>query len=440
MPMSHLVPSARPGMGVALALAVLTIMFFQLPFYKSEAGPLFLLAKIWPVLLAPLVLYGILAISLPDRALYLVFSIYALVLTPFLSMLYLPNGLIDALASTVKTGPITYYFSAAAALALLRPSEKMLERCLLVLGALTFALMLMLWVTVPVELYQPGIAGQKMFSWESERGNFIRMPMMLGMLCLFWLAHCFAAKGRWTHGLLLLGGFVCLILIYKARLPTGVAILLGAMVIGWSLPLRLRWALGALAMVPLALVAMIQGPRLPSLLAEIFDESLFIRLRSVTAAWNWLADDPLKLLFGTGSTSTFSDYGLNDHLNYQDFWLTDIGWLGVLLEYGIIGTALIVLFHARALQLAWRVQGKDPFRRALVTYVVFEIICSTVYSVMLAPGPVVTIAAIAWWLGLRDRMGMTRDQPGLTPPVANPPSTAALPGWALGRVPRGGTD
>ena len=423
-----------------MAWAVLTIMFFQLTYYKPEAGPLFGLAKVWPVLLAPLVLYAIMVLSLPDRALYLVFSIYALVLTPFLSMLYLPNGLMDALASAVKTWPITFYFSAAAALALLRPSERMLERSMLRLGALTFALMLLLWVTVPVELYQPGSFGANMFSWDEGRGNYIRMPMMLGMLSLFWLAQCFAVRRRWTHGLLLLAGFACLILIYKARLPTGVALLLGAMVIGGSLPGRLRWALGAVAMVPLALAAMIQGPRLPSLLAEIFDESLFIRLRSVAAAWNWLADDPLKLLFGTGSVSTFSDYGLNDQLNAPDFWLTDIGWLGVLLEYGIIGTALIVLIHARALQLAWRVQGKDPFRRALATYVIFEILCSSVYSVMYAPGPVVTIAAIAWWLGLRDRMGVTRDQPGLTPPAANPPGPAGPPDWALGRVPRGRAD
>ena len=422
-------------MAVGLAWAVLTIMFFQITYYKPEAGPLFGLAKIWPVLLAPLILYGIVGLSLPDRALYLVFAVYALALTPFLSMLYLPNGLADALASAVKTWPITFYFSAAAGLALLRPSERMLARNMLGLGALTFAVMLLLWITVPIELYQPGSFGSNMFSWDEGRGNYIRMPMMLGMLALFWAGQCFALERRWTYGLLLLGGLACLLLIYKARLPSGVAILLLGMVIAASLPGRLRWVLGAVATVPLALVAMILGSRVPTLLAEVFDESLFIRLRSAAVAWNWLADDPLKLLFGSGSISTFSEYGLNDYFNAPDFWLTDIGWLGVLLEYGIVGTALIVLIHARALQLAWRVQGRDPFRRALTIYVVFELMCSVVYSVMYTPGPVVTIAAIAWWLGLRDRMGVARDQPGLAPPASAPPPV--LPGWALGRVPRG---
>lgn len=44
----------------SLAWLILLIMFSQLPYDKEEAGPFYVLAKIWPVILAPLVAYGML--------------------------------------------------------------------------------------------------------------------------------------------------------------------------------------------------------------------------------------------------------------------------------------------------------------------------------------------------------------------------------------------
>ena len=417
----------------SLPWLVLLLMFFQLPYYKEEAGPLYLLAKLWPAMLAPLVLYGMVALRLTDRALYLALTVYALAITPFLSMLHLPNDLVDATAAAVKAWPITFYFSAAAALVLLRPSEGMLARSAIGLGAATFGLMMLLWVVVPVEWYQPVVSGPNMFSWDDGRGTYIRMPMMLGVFALLWLAVRFAQRREIWAGLLLLGGLLAMAFVYKARLPTGVTAMLVVLICALQLPAAWRWALGALATLPAALAAIFLGPAVPALLAEIFDESLFIRLRSVTAAWNWLLEDPWRILFGAGSTSTFSGYTMADHLNSPDFWITDIGWLGILLEYGVVGTALIILIHARALWTAFTLPGADPFRRALGWYVLFEVMCSIVYSVMYAPGPVVTIAAIAWWLALRDAQGVAREEPGLRPQVTARP-VLAPPAWAAGRI------
>lgn len=419
----------------SLPWLVLLLMFFQLPYYKPEAGALYGLAKIWPALLAPLVVYGMVALRLPDRTLYLVVTLYALALTPFLSMLHLPNDLLDATAAAAKAWPITFYFSAAAALVMLRPSEALLARAAIGLGAASFGLMLLLWMVVPVAWYQPGEGGASMFSWDEGRGNFIRMPLMLGTVFVFWLTLRFGQGHGWWNGALVLVALAAMVIIYKARLPTGVAMLIVLLILALRLPVAWRWGLGAMLALPAALAAMLLGPRVPALLAQIFDESLFIRLRSVRTAWNWLTDDPWRIIFGGGSTSTFSNYTFADHFNAPDFWLTDIGWLGVLLEYGVVGTALIVLIHARALVAAIRVMGQDPFRMALACYVLFEILCSAVYSVMYAPGPVVTVAAIAWWLALRDSQGIAREEAGLRPASRAPPITP--PAWAAGRVPRG---
>lgn len=50
------------------------------------------------------------ALRLPDRALYLAFTLYALALAPFVSMVHLSNGFVDATAAAVKAWPVTLLF------------------------------------------------------------------------------------------------------------------------------------------------------------------------------------------------------------------------------------------------------------------------------------------------------------------------------------------
>ncbi len=428
--------ATRPAMRRAGPLArtwvwfLLMPMFFQLYHYKNETGPLYYLSKVWPVLLAPLILLGMTTLRLPDGALYLAAVAYSLVVPVLLSMVYLPNGLVDALLSSIKAWPLTFYFSFAALLWLLRPSEAAVKRGALLAGAATYAIMLLLWVTVPAERYQPGLT---MFSWDEGRGSYIRMPMMLGVLTMFWLGRRFVREWRIWQLLLAIACVVAMGSIYRARLPTGVSVLVLLMILATPLPRNWRWGLGALAALPAVAGFVIVAPDLPDILAKVFDASLFIRMRSSTIAWDWLISDPVKLIFGSGSTSSFSDLTMADFFGNADFWLTDIGWLGVLTEYGLIGTALIIGLHLRALTTARALRHRSAFRAALGDYVLFEILCSVVYSVMYAPGPVVTVAAMAWWLRLRDEAGMAEAEPGWPGPVRA--SLHATPGWASGRIP-----
>ncbi len=408
-------------------------LFFQVYHYKPETGPLYYLAKVWPLLLFPLILHAMLTLRLPDGPVYILVVAYTIFLTPFLSLLYLPNGLLDAALSTVKAWPLTFYFSAAATLMLLRPSEETLARAAVACGVTTFLVMLLLWIVVPLSAYEPVAFGANMFSWDEGRGNYIRMPMMLAELALFWLGQRLAREWRPWQFLLLASAILAMVTIYKARLPIGVTVIILTWILLARLPGRWRWGLGAMAMVPALAVIMILGPQVPELLARTFDESLFIRLRSVGIAWDWMSGDPVKLLLGSGSISSFSSITMADFLGSAEFFLADIGWLGVVMEYGLIGTALIALLHLRALTTARAVCQDDPFRCALVNYLAFELMCSAVYSVMYAPGPVVTVAAISYWLRARDAAGLVREQPGWATTQATTP--IETPAWAHGHVP-----
>lgn len=408
-------------------------MFFQIFHYKVEAGPFYALSKGWPIVTVPLTLYGMVKLRLPDGPVYLVLLAYALGFTPILSLVYFPTGLADALLSSIKAWPLTYYFAVPAALVLLRPSERDVARGAISFGIATFVVMWLLWVTVPAARFQPTVAGANMFSWDDGRGMYIRMPMMLAELMLFWLGERLVRERKLWQLALLVGAIASMVIIYKARLPTGVTVIVLVMIMVFRMPANWLWGLGAISMLPVIIVALVYGPGVPELLGRIFDESLFIRLRSVVIAWDWITSDPFKLLFGSGSISSFSELTLADFFGNSDFWLTDIGWLGVLMEYGLIGTGMIVFIHARSLKTALAVRNGSAFRAALGDYVVFEILCSAIYSVMYAPGGVVTVAALAWWLRMRDEAGFTQDQTGWRPARASTPLQA--PAWARGRIP-----
>ncbi len=408
-------------------------LFFQIFHYKVESGPLYALSKGWPILMAPLTLYGMFTLRLPDGPLYILLMAFSLGLSPVLSLIYFPVGLADALLSSIKAWPLTYYFAVPAALVLLRPSEREIRLAAVSFGIATFTVMWLLWVTVPASRFQPTVAGANMFSWDDGRGMYIRMPMMLAELTVFWMGERFVREKKLWQLALLIGAIASMTIIYKARLPTGVTIIVLTIIMVFRLPRNWLWGLAAMGMVPFVAILMIYGPGVPEMLGRIFDESLFIRLRSVIIAWNWIMSDPLKLLLGSGSISSFSNLTMADFFGNSDFWLTDIGWLGVLMEYGIIGTAMIVYIHARAFRSALSVRNGDAFRAALADYVLFEILCSAIYSVMYASGGVVTTAALAWWLKMRDEAGFRQDQPGWRP--FRPVAQATAPDWARGRIP-----
>lgn len=80
-------------------------------------------------------------------------------------------------------------------------------------------------------------------------------------------------------------------------------------------------------------------------------------------------------------------------------FLTDIGWLGVMFEYGAVGVLLILLVHIAGLRITLRwSRGGDPMTCAFVDYIVFLLVESAIYSVVFTPGELTTILALAYYV------------------------------------------
>jgi hypothetical protein len=84
------------------------------------------------------------------------------------------------------------------------------------------------------------------------------------------------------------------------------------------------------------------------------------------------------------------------------FFLTDIGWLGVIFEYGVIGALLMLLVHLAGWRqaISWG-RPDDPLSQAFGDYIVYLLVGSAVYSVVFTPGELTTTMALSYYFSRR---------------------------------------
>ncbi|KAA0684535.1 hypothetical protein [Azospirillum brasilense] len=394
---------------VLILLAVLPL-FGQSFHYLVDVPPLYALSKSWPVLTIPLAVYAMAQIELPFKSLCIALLAYLVAITPAVSMVQLGNGLTDAMATTVKVWPFAYCFSLAALLTLLRPTLPQVRGALIALGAGTFVVMLALWLVVPPEAYATDPLKSKLLMYDFERGYRIFMPMFFGVLFLFYLSRRFCAYREWWTIPLLLAGLLLMVLIYKQRTVLGGVVL----VVGFAMITSARgwWRILAVSAALLATIvlAAVYSVDLANRAEQMLGASLSIRQNSIVLALDFLEVTPLRWLLGVGAITRFSSVTLADILGSDQFYLADIGWIGVVFEYGVIGAVLIAAFYVAALRTARRSADRDdPMTLALGDYVLFALATSTIYSVVFTPGEVASVMALAlFWRNARRQAGAQR--------------------------------
>ncbi len=403
---AHPVATAQPSGLTFLGLLLVLPLFGQSFHYVVDLPPTYYLSKAWPILTLPLALYALVTMRLPWAWLYGALIAYVLGLTPLLSMIYLGNGLLDALVTTAKSLPFLYYFAGAGMLALLRPSQDQIRRAIVVLGIGTFLLMGFMWLVVPATAYRIDAADSKLFLYETERGYRIFMPMFFGILTMLYLARRMIMRRDLLAGLGVLIGFALLILIFKQRtVILSVAITIAWIMFrcsrGWVRALLL--ATGATAAIALGILVF--GPFLARLEAAL-GASLSIRQMSIQLAIDYIQGHPLVLMFGAGSITRLSQNTLSMLLGNAHFYLADIGWLGIIFEYGVVGAALILAAYLATLrQAAITLPRDEPFIRAFGDYVIYMLLTSAVQSVVFTPGEVSLVMALLMYWPLAARAG-----------------------------------
>lgn len=391
------VPSRAP-VWPAILLILLLPMFGGVFTYVVDAPPLYLLAKAWPVLTAPLAVLAVWRLSPPYQPLVLTALAWLLGVTPFISVIQLGNDVFGALASTAKIWALTGALSAAASLWLVRPSPQDLTRAVVALAVVTFGFLILAWLFAPDILFQQGIEDTKVFLSDAERGRRINAPMMFGILALFLINRSFWSRPALWKAALILLGVVAMVVMYKQRAQIGgVVVGLG---LGALLSLR-RWQGPAL----LATAAVVIAAATPVVLwlgQDVTDSlggSLSMRQIEAEHALAFLNDQPWRWITGVGSATRVGNVTLGDIVGTPFFFPSDLGWLGVVFEYGVIGAGLMLALHLFAIRLAWQAaQRGQVIGAAVLDYAVFLLVVSPVVSVVLSPGELATVMALSWQL------------------------------------------
>ncbi|QIB35437.1 hypothetical protein [Ancylobacter pratisalsi] len=400
-PMPAVISNERfPGLMTTFILVATLPLFAQTFYYLNELPVPYLLSKAWPILVVPFSVYGLVWLRLPGKTAFMLFFAYTLGFNPFISMVNLGNGITDALLTTVKIWPLTYYFALSGMLVWVAPSYRRTRAVLIGLGVATFAIMLLLWLVVPLSWYVNNPELGKLFMIEEERGYRIYMPMFFGALLLFFLTRSFMRRPHWLPAVGVAIGFVLLLTIFKQRTSIGAMFLVCGYIIVTSMaPQRRLVAIGLfLAIVPLGIgyLAVENAQNL----AQSLGGSLTVRQTSLGLAANFLGDNPWRWLFGVGGTTRFGSVTLADIFGNTQFYIADIGWFGVIFEYGLVGAALLAMLYGWGLYLVLKATRgvDDPIVLALSDYIVFMLVTSAVYSLVFTPGEFAISMALAVYL------------------------------------------
>ncbi len=396
--------AARRQTSLARLLPLLLVapLFLQSFHYVIDVYPLYLLSKGWPLLTLPLAVLGM--VEEPrHRPLLLAVLAYVLLVPPVMTMVHFNQTYLSAATGMVKVLPFTCYFSVLWLLRRLRPTAAELHRCFSWLGAVNLGLLALLWVVMPDSAYKSGAIGEevsKLFLWDPERGNRVTLPLVFGLIFIFLQARHAMRGGGWWRMVLAGAAVALLVLTYKQRTVIGCIVLL----LGWLVMAEARHAqrlvLGYLAGVALAaglVLVLLNG--LP-FNADGLGGSLSARERTISLALDFLADNPLRWVFGAGALTRASDITFADYFNHANFYLVDIGWLGIIFEYGVVGAALLLAVYVTALRAAGRTPhaADAPLVPALGDYARFLLLSSPILSVVWAPGEVCSLLAILTYL------------------------------------------
>lgn len=392
-------PRAYGGPAVSrtatLALVFVLPFFAQVFHYLNELPPPYFLSKAWPFLMFPLSLYGAIRLRLPGRNLFLLLLAYLLGFTPLISIIQLGNGLLDALATTVKAWPFTYYFALAGLLSLLAlPPERVRAVCLSY-GIATFVLLVLLYTLAPRSWFVTDPINGKLLQYDTDRGRRVYMSMFFGMIFIFYLGRSFVMERRPFRLFLIPVCLLIQVLTYKQRTAILMAVLVTAYGIVMSLPGRARRfaiGIGIAMMVPMlvmvaAKLGLFGGAGWDSM-EQSLGGSLSVRQNSSAIAVRYLGDHTMRWIFGVGATTRFGSVTLADIFGYSQFFISDLGWLGVVFEYGLTGAILVLMVHVWAFVFTARrgMAARDPFALAVSDYVLYLLLTSAVYSLVLQPG------------------------------------------------------
>ncbi len=394
-----------------LVLLPMLPLFGESFHYVKGLPPLWALSKIFPLLSLPLALF-LFRGERPPVSRQLLLTLLWLILVPsFTAIFSFQQDFFTGLTAQVKLLPLLYFFSFLGLLRWLRPAPREIATGFMICAAVTFVLLLALWVLAPQSWYTSTytIGDSPVFSIDS-RGDRIRMPMYFGIIGLFYCFRRFHGLRTLPWLLLAAGGFALVLFAVRTRSMVLVVAAVAALAAVRRATPTMRLAL--VVAMPVLLALLFTVPYMRTVVSTDTDSGFGVRWTTFNEAVDFLGTNPLHWLFGVGTISSLDPGGLITYFNHF-FFLADITWMGVLFEFGLIGALLILALPVRGLLLfrGLPLRSRSVFLSSLEDYLIYAILVSPLYPLTLAPGEVAVILAIFVYEWDRSRReGSRRDR------------------------------
>jgi hypothetical protein len=390
---SAMAPALAPPLRLSRlgALVIMLPLIFQVFHYIVDVPPLYAVSKALPLLLSPLAIVAFCFCRLPYRGWFVALGLYALLVTPVVSALDFGEGFSATLTTQIKLLPITYYFAFFAILWVVQPTYDELVSAFVGVGVVSLALLPLLWATVPEAAYYGSDEQTKLFNFEPLRGFRITLPTYFIEIFILYLNRRFWVTKAPGDLLLMALSFVPLVLFNKERAVIGglaaVVVLVGLA----GQPLRRKVMFVAVAAAIVICVMIFWN--VSAGLAQ--DDSVAVRQGSYRIAWDALNDQPLGWLIGLGTMSHFRMESFRQ-LYGHFFYLADIGLLGVVYEYGLIGCLLFLTIYSKILLYFRRglAATRDPFLFAFRDHIWFQLLTAFVSPITYAPAEWAAVLAL----------------------------------------------
>jgi hypothetical protein len=283
------------------------------------------------------------------------------------------------ISSQVKVLAFFYFFAAYYLARFLRPSGKTLFYSIVIPGVILAVLYIIVDKTVNVAALQS--PDSNTFILDSK-GYRIVYPSAIVITAFFACLHYVRYTMSFVAILAMFAIGYFLVVVFKQRFELLSVILASLLAIAgkrWSSVIVAAFTL--LCVGSLAIAAYFRSQILSTLDQ---DTSWTDRVRQSDYVFSLFTESPLTIPIGVGKMSEVGDFGYKEMLGFY-FTTSDIGWVGMLHEYGVVGTFLIAIMVVVLYKAVPHAHQLDNFYTAITANAFRSYIQMSLFISVLSP-------------------------------------------------------
>lgn len=356
--------------------SILLMFFFQYFYYMRDVKILFYINKFAFVLLSFTVVYAYILYIMLRKKYFPYFGtivgifLLLVVISTFSSYFNFNQPIFFGITAQIKLAALFFYFLSLFILLKYKMSISDVTTSVVFIGVTTFILYYVFALFFNVSDF---VGKNGFILWDPTRGFRFNLPYALGIVTSFYFLRKFNITKKLRYLIFFLP-FIFFIIYFAQERMLSFGIIMISLFILFSTLIKNHKFLFIILFFIVSFLLLLAGIMLfnPE---NLMDSSMGIRVNTIMQAFAFMSDNKLRVLFGAGGLNSFYSISFQDYFNIN-FWPSDIGWIGILFEFGIIGVIASLYLYYILLKEANKASIQEPILLALKDYVYLSILLS----------------------------------------------------------------